>query len=39
MKETTKEWLDFAGKDMTACERLVDDQSLTTIVLFMRNKP
>jgi len=34
MKETTKEWLDFAGKDMIACERLVDDPSLTTIVAF-----
>jgi len=34
MKETTRQWLEFAEKDLKACEKLLDDTFLTNVVAF-----
>lgn len=34
MKPTTREWLNFAEKDLVSCERILDDEFLTNIVAF-----
>jgi len=38
MKASTRQWLDFAKADLLNCERILDDDFLTTIVPFIRNK-
>lgn len=34
MKESTQQWLDFAKADLINCERILEDEFLTTIVAF-----
>ena len=34
MKASTQEWLDFAKADLHNCERILDDEFLTSIVAF-----
>ena len=34
MKDTTRQWLDFAETDLRTCEKLLDDDFLTNIVAF-----
>jgi HEPN domain-containing protein len=34
MKETTQQWLNFAETDLLACEKLISDDQLTTVVTF-----
>ena len=34
MKVSTRQWLDFAKADLLNCERILDDDFLTTIVAF-----
>ena len=34
MKASTQEWLDFAKADLLNCERILDDEFLTSIVAF-----
>lgn len=34
MKDTTRQWLNFAATDLRTCEKLLDDGFLTNIVAF-----
>jgi HEPN domain-containing protein len=34
MKNITKDWLEFAEKDLKCCQNIINDKQLTTIVLF-----
>ena len=38
MKTSTQQWLDFAKADLLNCERILDDDFLTAIVAFHRNR-
>lgn len=34
MKDTTKQWLDFAETDLLTCKRILGDALLTNVVTF-----
>ena len=34
MKDNTKSWLEFAGKDLQGAEKLLDENGLENLVLF-----